>query len=335
MQSRVALQNAKEFVLSTVQKTKKSPIVFESAVHENVMLFSEKIKKELQLDYSQKINLREGEKEKLEKLFVSYLSGKDCNFNSHYIRLLAWYLQDLKIIKQKSGNSISVFEYAPNILFPYTNVEKTFTLFKKKIPAQKVSFALLQNYLNNYGISSARYRRELFTYLKNAKCSRDTIFCFNSKMVKAKLLPQKNAQGAEYNVTQTLLNLRLPNRLLSTAYFCDVWFFWIFNNADLRSEKVLSQVDCIFFKGSSQEKQKLLLAKIISTAPKIDGKRTTVEYICSRYVFPNVTSGNIFEKAFWETKTDAYKSYFETAWNLLEECFIKTGSYKTYIKEKV
>ena len=76
------------------------------------------IKKELKIDYSKTLKFKPSEKERLQQIYVNYLTGKSDDFNSHYIQLLAWHIQDFKIIKKKIAKDKfvyeSVFENSPN-----------------------------------------------------------------------------------------------------------------------------------------------------------------------------------------------------------------------------
>lgn len=295
------------------------------------------IKNELKVDYSKTIAFKPGEKERVTRIYVNYLiSNKQDDFNSHYIQLLAWHLHELKIMSQKKGEKLSVFEYSPNPLWPFTTViEKTFQLFKKKrIDVTKVSYALILNYLNNYKIASGRYKNNLRKYLKSIKFSEDLDVYFNVRNVPtyvayrtAKITPPTEPYF------ERLHHLKIDLRTLDTMYFSDTWREWMLNEANLSDENyVLKNLNCSYFKNCNEDMQKIILAKIIYVNAMRSLIITRVESICEKYIFPAIEKGNPFKKEFWELNyTGIYKEYLDYAWFFIEEAFVKNKSHKNMI----
>ena len=172
MKSLKALENADTSLDQTLTVAESSNSFANKEIDRKVRSLTLEIKKELKVDYSKTVNFKPKEKERLTQIYLDFLTGKSDDFNSHYIQLLAWHLQDLKVMPTKKGYKVSIFEYAPNPLALFTVIEKTFKLFqKKRIDVDKVSYALILNYLNNYKIASNRYKNELRKYLKGIKFS--------------------------------------------------------------------------------------------------------------------------------------------------------------------
>ena len=145
------LKNADNSLNETLNVARNSVSFANKDIDRTVRSLTLAIKKELKVDYSRTVKLKPKEKERLTQIFINYLTGKSDDFNSHYIQLLAWQLLEIKVMPTKAGNKVSIFEYSPNPLALFTVIEKTFKLFqKKRIDVNKVSYALILNYLNNY-----------------------------------------------------------------------------------------------------------------------------------------------------------------------------------------
>ena len=295
------------------------------------------IKKEFKTDYSVPLKFREKEKERLEKIFADYLLGKSDDFNSHYIQLLAWNLIDLKVMNSKKFGRQSVFEYSPNPLAPYTVVEKTFRLFQnKRIASEKISFALILNYLNNYKIASSRYKNELKKYLRSIRFSDDLDVYFNvNSVVKYTIMKTAGIFDIDAPYPERLVKLKIKQRTLDTVYFSDVWFLWMLNYADLTDKNyVLKNLNCSFFKICSENKQKILLAKIIYDNNLSLLHHSAAEDVCLKYIFPLIKKENPFKKDYWNldyTIYKNYKNYLESAWSFIEQTFVKNKAYKNMI----
>lgn len=293
------------------------------------------IKKKLKVDYSITVKCKPKEKERLEKIFINYLIGKGDDFNSHYIQLLAWNLIDLKVMNVKKIGKQSIFEYSPNLLAPYTVIEKTFRLFqKKRIDPEKVSFALILNYLNNYKIASNRYKSELRRYLKSINFSDDLDIYFNINNV-INYAITKTAKVSQINepYPERLVKLKIRQRTLDTVYFADAWFAWMFNAANLTDQEyVLKNMNCSFFKICNEDMQKIILAKVIYDNGMSYVIRENLEEICLKYVFPLIKKGNPFKKEYWDLNyTGSYKTCLDSAWRFIEQNFVKNNAYKNMV----
>ena len=293
------------------------------------------IKKDLKVDYSVTKKFKPKENEKLETMLIEYLTGKGDDFNSYYIQLLAWHLIELKIMPSKSGNKVSIFEYSPNPLALYTVIEKTFKLFqKKRIDTEKVSYALILNYLNNYKIASNRYKNELRKYLKSIRFSDDLDVYFDiNKAITYTVNKTIKLVPSMEPYPERLLKLRIRPRTLDTVYFADSWFAWMFNAADLSDEAyVLKNLNCSYFKICNEDVQKLVMAKIIYDNGLSYIKRNSLAQICMRYIFPIIKKGNPFKKEFWDLNYSGYyKTYLNSAWDFIEQTFVNDDSYKNMV----
>lgn len=290
------------------------------------------IKEKLKVDYSVTVKYKPKEKEYLEKIFIEYLTGQNDDFNSHYIQLLAWNLIDFKVMNVKKIGKQSIFEYSPNPLTPYTVIEKTFRLFqRKRIDTEKVSFALILNYLNNYKIASNRYKSELKRYLKSIRFSDNLDVYFNINNV-INYVITKTSKMSDFNepYPKRLLKLKIRQRTLDTVYFADAWFEWMFNVADLTDkEYVLKNMNCSFFKICNEDMQKILLAKVIYDNIMTYVVRVDLEEFCLKYIFPLIKKGNPFRKEYWDLNyTVFYKTYLDSAWTFIEKNFVKNNDYK-------
>lgn len=335
MESLKTLENVELSLNDILVQSKSSSSFASKEVDRKVRSLTLAIKKDLKVDYSVTKKFKPKENEKLETMLIEYLTGKGDDFNSYYIQLLAWHLIELKIMPSKSGNKVSIFEYSPNPLALYTVIEKTFKLFqKKRIDTEKVSYALILNYLNNYKIASNRYKNELRKYLKSIRFSDDlgVYFDINKAITYTvnktiKLVPPMEPYP------ERLLKLRIRPRTLDTVYFADSWFAWMFNAADLSDEAyVLKNLNCSYFKICNEDVQKLVMAKIIYDNGLSYIKRNSLAQICMRYIFPIIKKGNPFKKEFWDLNYSGYyKTYLNSAWDFIEQTFVNDDSYKNMV----
>ena len=335
MESLKTLENVELSLNEILVQSKSSSSFASKEVDRKVRSLTLAIKKDLKVDYSVTKKFKPKENEKLETMLIEYLTGKGDDFNSYYIQLLAWHLIELKIMPSKSGNKVSIFEYSPNPLALYTVIEKTFKLFqKKRIDTEKVSYALILNYLNNYKIASNRYKNELRKYLKSIRFSDDldVYFDINKAITYTvnktiKLVPPMEPYP------ERLLKLRIRPRTLDTVYFADSWFAWMFNAADLSDEAyVLKNLNCSYFKICNEDVQKLVMAKIIYDNGLSYIKRNSLAQICMRYIFPIIKKGNPFKKEFWDLNYSGYyKTYLNSAWDFIEQTFVNDDSYKNMV----
>lgn len=341
MKSLIALENTDNSLSETLSVAKFSNTFVSKETDKTVNSLTLAIKKELKIDYSKTLKFKPSEKERLQQIYVNYLTGKSDDFNSHYIQLLAWHIQDFKIIKKKIAKDKfvyeSVFEYSPNPLSLFTVIEKTFKLFKKqRIDVDKISYALILNYLNNYKIVSNRYKTVLKKYLSWIKFSEDLDVYFNIKNVmnyvfnKTLKLVSPSEPFPQY--PERLLLLKIRPRTLDTIYFSDAWFEWMFKVANLTSDYVLKNLNCSYFKICNEDKQKIIIAKIIYDNAKNYILRVDLEQICLSYLFPCIKKGNPFKQEFWNLKYEGiYKICLDAAWNFIEQTFVNNSKYEHMI----
>lgn len=336
MQTIKIISKTDDFLNETLLTAKESSFFnkkTDDKIYEKIL----KIKNNLKIDYSVPITTKANELERVKQIYINYLLGKGNDFNSHYIQILAWNLFNLKIIKTKSGVQISIFEYSPNPLAPYTVIEKTFRLFTKKIiNSNKIIFALLITYLNNYKKVSNRYKNNLQKYLKDIKFSKYTNLFFVSdyeKIYKYFLKLSQRFENTIISFPEWLTKLKIPESLLNTTYFSDLWFYWIVHYADLSDTEILKNLDCIFFRNCDENLQKIILAYIIYSKRKsLIEKYFDVMNLCLKYIFPAIKKGNPFTKEFWNIDCDEiYKKYLDVTWNFIEEAFVRNPIYKNMI----
>lgn len=333
MQSIQSLENLEASLTENLAQANSSVKFAGNKVDSKIKKITSQIKKNFKVDYYVELNFRAGEKERLTEIYKNYLFGKKNDFNSHYIRLLAWHLHELKIM-QKKNSMLSVFEYQPLALAPLTVIEKTFRLFSKnRIETEKVSFPLVMNYLNNYKIASNRYKLNIYKYLKHIKFADDLKVYFVGIEKIFSWVVQRTIGKAEVGAdfSERLLSLAIPERTLDTVYFSDVWFYWMSHYADLSNEKILENLDCGFFKNCDENHQKIILANIIYLEGMIE-KSSELERICQKYIFPLIKKGNPFKKEFWNVECgEYYKRYFDYAWNFIEQDFVKNSDYQNMV----
>jgi hypothetical protein len=343
MKSLTVLENANKFLNETLSVTNFSNIFVNKEIDRTVCSLTLSIKKELKIDYSKTLNFKPKEKERLLQIYINYLIGKNDEFNSHYIQLLAWHIQDLKVMSKKIGKdekgeikyvNVSIFEYSPNLLNPFSVIEKTFKLFnKKRIDVNKISFALIMNYLNNYKIASNRYKKELKKYLRAIKFCDDLDIYFDFEKVIINTINKTEKQFyLDTSFPKRLQNLKISPRTLDTVYFADAWLTWMLQYAKLWDENIIKELNCSFFKICNEDYQKILFAKIIymNNLRLKDLKKT--ELLCVKYIFPLIKKGSPLIKEFWSMNyTGIYKQYLDVAWNFIEQTFVNNSKYKHMI----
>lgn len=192
----------------------------------NINKITKEIQSQFEVDYYKKIKISSYEKKRLEQLLIDYIKNqKDC-FNSHYIQLLAWYIDEIKVINVKRKQEIkrlSVFEYSPNPLIPIAITNKVFLLFsKRRISPEKIAPALLISYLNNYKNASVRYKNLLKHYLKVIKYSKLPDLYFNPSGASITLL-MKTSSFPNMDTKGRLEYLNVNKNEIHTKYFKDVF----------------------------------------------------------------------------------------------------------------
>lgn len=329
-----SLKDADISINKTLDIAKASVSFVNKDIDRQIRSLTLAIKKELKVDYSKEIKFKPKEKERLSQILIDYLTEKSDDFNSHYIQLLAWHLSDIKVMHTKEGKKISIFEYSPSFFSFFSVVEKTFKLFqKKRIDVNKVSYALILDYLNNYKIASNRYKNVLKKYLKEINFSEELNVYFNTN--NTILYTMNKTSGlvpSSEPYPERLLKLKIKLKTLDTVYFADSWFTWMVTAADLTSNYILTNLNCNYFKICNQDYQKIILAKIIYTNNMniINGSKT--ELICMSFIFPVIKNGNPFKKEFWDLNySGMYKTYLDHAWNYIEQTFVKNNPYKNMV----
>lgn len=337
MESSKALENANKFLNQTLTVARTSNSFVNQEIDRKARSLTLAIKKEFKVDYSKNVNFKPKEKERLTQIYIDFLTGKSDDFNSHYIQLLAWHLLELKVMPTKNGGKVSICEYTPNPLAIFTVIEKTFILFqKKRVDVNKVSYALILNYLNNYKIVSNRYKNVLRKYLKRIKFSGDLDVYFNINNVLAYTLNKTAKIGTSMeSYPERLLRLKIRPRTLDTVYFADSWFVWMFKVANLTDTDILKNINCSYFKICNEDMQKIILAKIIYDNNLRFVKNRETEQICMKYLFPAIKKGNPFKKEYWDLNyTGEYKTYLDSTWDYIEQTFVNNSEYKCMINFK-
>lgn len=329
-----ALQSADFSLSEFLAASENSPALANKDIDAQVRALTSAIKNELKVDYSKTVAFKPGEKERVQSIYINYLTNKKDDFNSHYIQLLAWHLHELSL-PQKKGGHLTAFSYSPNLLAPFTIIEKTFRLFyKKRIDVNKVSYALVLTYLDNYRFASNRYKNELRRYLRNIHFSDDLDVYFNIKNIMTYVVNKtiKSAPSGE-PFPERLLRLKIKPRTLETLYFSDAWFAWMFKVADLTDEVyVLKNLNCGYFKRCNADLQKIIMAKIIYDNSTYHLMWANTELICLQYIFPAIEKGNPFTKEFWNLNyTGIYKMYLDDAWIFIEQTFVQNPNYKNMV----
>ena len=184
----------------------------------------EEIKEFFLIDYSKPLLMTETEKENLCMMITDFITNKKDTFNSHYIQLLAWHIYELKILSVKKHgvvHNVSFLEYSPNPLIPISATNRIFSLFSpRRIAPEKVSTALLLNYLNNYEKASPRFKNILKFYLKRIHYSKNVNLYFNYGDVIFNI--KNNIPNSKISYYEKLKRLGVSENLIQTKYFKDV-----------------------------------------------------------------------------------------------------------------
>lgn len=181
----------------------------------------DEIKERFSIDYTRPIQITKKEEENLKKLVIEYLREKKDNFNSHYIQLLAWHIHELEVIPIKQHGvvrNVTILQYSPKSIIPISATNRIFALFlPRRIETEKVSNALLLNYLNNYQYTSQRFKNVLNSYLKRIHYSKNTDIYFNN--VKVVSIIEKKTPQSKMSYRNRLKTLGLREFTLHTKYF--------------------------------------------------------------------------------------------------------------------
>ena len=114
--------------------------------------------------------------------------------------------------------NVTFLEYAPNPLIPISATNRIFGLFlPKRIETEKVSTALLLNYLNNYEYASPRFMGVLNSYLKRIHYSKNTDIYFNHANLFT--IIEKKMPISSMSYRDRLSSLGLREITLQTKYF--------------------------------------------------------------------------------------------------------------------
>mgnify|MGYP007069952131 CR=1 FL=1 len=191
----------------------------------SIQLSTREIENQFKVDYSKPVKMSANEMQRLKQMILVFLKEKRDTFNTHYIQLLAWHINEVKVmkVKTKSGEFFQSFlEYSPSPLLPFSVTNKIFTLFyESRIKdTEKVASALLLNYLNNYKYTSAKFKNLLRRYLKSVKYSRDVDVYFSMAKIGQYLLkhPIQDRENYRGRIAE-LLGVR--EFTLDTIYFKD------------------------------------------------------------------------------------------------------------------
>ena len=174
--------------------------------------------------------MSKNEGDELRNLILDFIKEKKDNFNSHYIQLLAWHIDDIKIMKIKAAEGekfVSFLEYDPPAIFIFSMTNKIFSLFDQShIESEKVSAALLLNYLENYEKTSQRFKNVLKKYLRTTNHSKiyEIYFDFEKLRIfidRKKLeIHQKPLSGGNF-LENLLKSSGINEKILATKYFRD------------------------------------------------------------------------------------------------------------------
>ena len=132
MKSLIALENTDNSLSETLSVAKFSNSFVSKETDKILNSLTLAIKKELKIDYSKTLKFKPSEKERLQQIYVNYLTGKSDDFNSHYIQLLAWHIHELDVLPVKKHGlirNVTIFEYSPSSLIPITATNRIFGLF--------------------------------------------------------------------------------------------------------------------------------------------------------------------------------------------------------------
>lgn len=181
------------------------------------------IKDTFKIDYTKPMEMTEKEKQELKKIILDFVKGKKDNFNTHYIQLLAWHIHELDALPVKKHGvlqNVTFLEYAPSSFIPITATNRIFTLFlPRRIETEKVSTALVLNYLNNYEYASPRFKSVLNSYLKCIHFSKNTDVYFNFANVIKYI--EKKTPSSKLDYFKRLKTMGIRENTIQTKYFID------------------------------------------------------------------------------------------------------------------
>ena len=216
MQTLDSLNNLAKTTTEILSLAKNTNNFLSGLVARNIQMSTREIENRFKIDYSRRINISQDETNRLKQMILVFLKDKKDTFNTYYIQLLAWNINKVKImkIKTKYGETLQSFlEYAPNPLIPFSVTNKIFSLFY-----EKVSTALLLNYLNNYKYTSTRFKNLLRRYLKSIKYSKDVDVYFS--MVRIEQILAKHPVDMWNNNNKKIAEiLGIRENTLNTEYF--------------------------------------------------------------------------------------------------------------------
>lgn len=179
------------------------------------------IKDTFKIDYTIPMEITEKEKQELKKIVLKFIREKKDNFNTHYIQLLAWHIHELYVLPVKKHGvlqNVTFLEYAPSSFIPITATNRIFNLFlPRRIETEKVSTALVLNYLNNYEHASPRFMSVLNSYLKRIHFSKNTDVYFNFTNVIKYI--EKKTPASKLDYFERLKTMGIRENTIQTKYF--------------------------------------------------------------------------------------------------------------------
>ena len=182
------------------------------------------IKSQFEVDYTKRLRITSKEEDTIKILIAQLIKEKKDYFNSRYIQLLAWNIDEIKIMLQKTkvGEKIvSFLEFAPNPLLMYTVTNRIFSLFdKNRIESEKISSALLLTYLENYERASTKFKTLLRRYLKSVNYSQNIDVYFNSLRLE-QILQKNPIEFREKNFKKIAEIFGVRECTVNTKYFKD------------------------------------------------------------------------------------------------------------------
>lgn len=179
------------------------------------------IKDTFKIDYTKPLEMTKKEEQELKRIILDFVKGKKDNFNTHYIQLLAWHIHELYVLPVKKHGvlqNVTFLEYAPSSFIPITATNRIFNLFlPRRIETEKVSTALVLNYLNNYEHASPRFMSVLNSYLKRIHFSKNTDVYFNFANVIKYI--EKKTPASKLDYFERLKTMGIRENTIQTRYF--------------------------------------------------------------------------------------------------------------------
>lgn len=173
-----------------------------------------KINNTWKIDYAEKPKIRSSEKTKLEKLFDDYLENKTDNFNSHYLKLLAFsYPQMYCLPQKKSDEKLSLLQSKNGF-----QIRKVLKLFSKHKKSRRFFLdGLVISYLDNYDESTKKFRDNFLSFLKRLNYCKNVKYLFRpgDLALMLQLSPKK------YYIDK-ILDLGLRGSVINTKYFIKI-----------------------------------------------------------------------------------------------------------------